>query len=195
MFKGVVLMTDSQLRSLMEISPQNGQRALYEEYCGYVYAVAANCLRTCGTAEDVEECVSDTFVAVFRALREPSDYNGDLKGIISTIARRTAIDSFRKLSVKVSRSVMIEDMTYEPASGEDIEEDSDRSETQRILLSCVEKLGKPDSDIIMQHYFYGRSSGMIASSVGLKESAVQKRLQRARKKLRTLLEKAGINGV
>jgi RNA polymerase sigma-70 factor (ECF subfamily) len=188
-------MTDSELRRLMESSPQTGQRALYDEYCGYVYAITANCLRSCGSAEDVEECVSDTFVAVFRALRDPSGHNGDLKGIISTIARRTAIDSFRKLSVRNSRSAAFDDLEYELSSGEDIENDSERSETQRILLGCVEKLGQPDSDIILQHYFYGRSSGQIASFLKMTESAVQKRLQRARKKLRSLLEKAGIDGV
>lgn len=188
-------MTDSQLRCLMEKSPQTGQRALYDEYCAYVYAIAANSLRSCGTAEDVEECVSDTFVAVFRALRDASGYNGDLKGIISTIARRTAIDSFRKLSVRQNRCMAIEDMLTEPESGESIEDDSDRTETQRILLDCVDKLGPPDSDIILQHYFYGKSSGQIASFLRMTESAVQKRLQRARKKLRTLLEKAGIDGV
>lgn len=188
-------MTDSQLRSLMEDSPQTGQRALYDEYCGYVYAIAANCLRSCGTAEDVEECVSDAFVAVFRALRDPSGFNGDLKGIISTIARRTAIDSFRKLSVRNSRSAALDDIEYELSSGEDIEDESDRTETQRILLDCVDRLGRPDSDIILQHYFYGRSSGQIGAFLKMTDSAVQKRLQRARKKLRTLLEAAGIDGV
>ena len=189
-------MTDSQLRSLMETSPEAGQRALYEEYCGYVYAIAANCLRSCGTPEDVEECVSDAFIGIFKALNQPDRYfEGDLKGVISTIARRTAIDCFRKLSTRLKRNVAIEDIQTEFRCEENIEADSDRTETQRILLECVRKLGSPDSDIIMQHYFYGRSSGQIASSVGMKESAVQKRMQRARKKLRSLLEKAGITGV
>lgn len=188
-------MTDSQLRTLMESSPETGQRALYEEYCGYVYAITANCLRNCGSPEDIEECVADAFIAIFRVLRTDSGYEGDLKGIISTIARRTAIDAFRKLMLRSSRIVSLDDMPAELPGEESIEENAERTEMQRIVLDCVKQLGEPDSTIIIHHYFYGRTAGQTAGFLKMTESAVQKRLQRARKKLKGLLEKAGIKGV
>ena len=188
-------MTDSELRELMRLSAEEGRRALFDEYCAYVYAIAAMKLKSCSSREDIEECVSDIFAEVYRVCCADNGYDGDLKGIISTIARRTAIDSFRKLSVRNSRSAALDDIEYELSSGEDIEDESDRTETQRILLDCVDRLGRPDSDIILQHYFSGRSSGQIGAFLKMTESAVQKRLQRARKKLRTLLEAAGIDGV
>ena len=93
-------MTDRELRNIMEQSAENGRRALFDEYCGYVYAICANKLKTCGSSEDIDECLSDTFAAVFRYLDGASGQDGDLKGIIGTIAKRTAIDYFRRLSSK-----------------------------------------------------------------------------------------------
>ena len=63
-FKGGEYMTDSQLRVKMKKSPAEGRRALFDEYCAYVYAIAAQKLRTCASREDIEECVSDVFADV-----------------------------------------------------------------------------------------------------------------------------------
>jgi len=73
-------MTDIQLRELMKDSPDTWQRILYDEYCAYVYAIAANKLRSCGTAEDIEECVADIFIDVFRSLRSGKNTAATLKG-------------------------------------------------------------------------------------------------------------------
>ena len=187
-------MTDSQLKELMQGSPEIWQRTLYDEYCAYVYTIATNNLRSCGTAEDIEECVADIFVDIFCSLQSNLSYNGDLKGIISTIARRSSIDMFRRLSLKNNRTVPIDDLTpNEEPSENDLESDSDRSELKGILINCVNQLGDPDSSIIIRHYYYGRSSGEIASEMHMTTSSVQKRIQRARKKLKSLLFKAGVD--
>ena len=55
-------MTDPEILSLMDSSPQQGHRALFEEYYSYVYSIAVNILRGYGSAEDVEECVADVFI-------------------------------------------------------------------------------------------------------------------------------------
>ena len=66
-------------------------------------------------------------------------------------------------------------------------------ELKVILIDCVNKLGDPDSSIIINHYYYGRSSGDIASDLKMTTNSVQKRIQRARKKLKNLLVKAGVD--
>ncbi|MBR6242959.1 MAG: RNA polymerase sigma factor [Ruminococcus sp.] len=187
-------MTDCQLRKLMKSSPDKWQRVLYDEYIAYVYTIAANNLRSCGTAEDIEECVADIFVDIFTALQERPLKDGDLKCIISTIARRTSIDLFRKLSVRNKRNMSIEDMSPcdEPAEN-NLESDHERSELKKIIFQCVDQLGKPDSSIIIHHYYYGRTSGEIADEFNMTPGSVQKRIQRARKKLKDLLIKAGVD--
>ena len=58
-------MTDTQYALLYSVSPANAHTALFNEYFNYVYSIVFNKLRSCGTKEDIEECVSDVFAAVF----------------------------------------------------------------------------------------------------------------------------------
>jgi RNA polymerase sigma-70 factor (ECF subfamily) len=187
-------MTDNQIIELMNGPSDIWQRALYDEYCRYVYTIAANNLRCCGTAEDIEECVADIFIDIFCSIQSEKAYNNNLKYIISTIAKRNSIDLFRRLSLKNKRTVPIDELTpnYEPSEN-NLESTSERKELKVILIDCVNKLGDPDSSIIIDHYYYGRSSGEIASEHNMTAYSVQKRIQRARKKLKNLLFKAGVD--
>ena len=188
-------MTDKELRRKMEHSPEAGRRALFDEYCGYVYAICANKLRNCGTSEDVDECLSDTVAAVFRYVDSASGKDGDLKGITGTIAKRTAIDYFRRLAPKSDRTVSIDSENFRELSSEiRVEEAAERSALRETVLDCIKRLGEPDSSIIVYFYYYGKKTKQIAPLVELTDSAVQKRLSRARKKLEELLREAGITG-
>ena len=186
-------MTDKELRHYMERSAEEGRRALFEEYCGYVYAICANKLKGCGTVEDIDECISDTFAAVFAYLDRHSGADGDLRGIIGTIARRTAISYFRRLSPRSDSTVSIDSEAIRELSSDiRIAEDAEASALREAVLDCVNRLGEPDSIVIVYFYYYGMRTKQIASATGLSDTAVQKRLSRARKRLRKLLEEAGI---
>lgn len=187
-------MTDSEFKSLVAESKVRAHRALFDEYCGYVYAIAVNKLRCCGSREDIEECVSDIFASVYRTLDRTELHKGDLKGLISVIAKRTAIDAYRKISSSNRETISIDDENVrEISSEENIEEQAERSERRRILLDKVKELGEPDSTIIMQQFFYNRTASEIASSISMTAGAVQKRSSRAREKLRVMLTEVGIS--
>ncbi|WP_303838447.1 RNA polymerase sigma factor [Ruminococcus flavefaciens] len=186
-------MTDKELRRKMEQSPEEGRRGLFEEYCGYVYAICANKLKGCGTSEDIDECISDTFAAVFAYLDRHTGADGDLKGIIGTIARRTAISYFRRLAAKSDTTVSIDsDSLGELSADIRVEEAAEGSALREAVLDCVNRLGEPDSTIIVYFYYYGMKTKQIASLTGMSDSAVQQRLSRSRKRLRELLSEAGI---
>ena len=195
-FKGGEYMTDSQLRVKMKKSPAEGRRALFDEYCAYVYAIAAQKLRTCASREDIEECVSDVFADVYRVCGEDSGYEGDLKGLIGIIARRKAVDYFRRLSAHSGRTISSDSEDFpEVSSPENVEKSSEQAELRRILTDCIKRLGEPDSVIITQQYYYGRTVREIAAVLKMSEAAVQKRSTRARAKLKTLLAENGIEEV
>jgi len=187
-------MTDKELRRLMQHSREAAFQKLFDEYCGYVCVICTNKLRSCGTSEDIDECISDTFAAVFRYLDSGGGHDGDLKGIVSTIARRTAIDYFRRLSFRHNKTAEIEpeELGKLPADVH-IEEAAERKLVSETLLDCIDALGEPDSSIIVYFYYYGVKTKQIASLVGMSDSAVQQRMSRARKKLKKLLSEAGIN--
>lgn len=187
-------MTDSELRALMQKSAEVAHRRIFDEYSGYVYSICANKLKSCGTNEDIEECVSDSFADIFRYFDSEINRNGDLKGIIGTIAKRTAVDYFRRLSRRNDITVSIDDENFKPLPSDNrVDIETEKAEMREIILSCIKKLGKPDSQIIVYHFFYGKTSKEMAALLGQSDWSIQKRLSRAKKKLRQLLCEAGIN--
>ena len=60
-------MTDTEWQQLMAQSPEKGRRALIDQYSGLVYAIVYSKLQGLGSREDVEDCVSDVFVKLFRS--------------------------------------------------------------------------------------------------------------------------------
>ena len=63
---------------------------------------------------------------------------------------------------------------------------------RRIILDKIDELGEPDSTIILQKYYYDRSSNEIAELLSMKSSAVRMRAARALGRLRDLLADVGI---
>ena len=184
-------MTDSQYRYLFEKSPDTAQKALFDEYLNYVYSIVYNKLRSCGSREDIEECVGDVFAAVFMSYDRNGSFDGDLKGLIGTIAFRKAVQTFRKISNPHGYTVSTEDEYFEIPDSENIEEKAEKSEMRTVLLSSINSLGEPDSTIILQKYYYNLNSKEIANKLAMTPESVRVRCSRAVKKLKSLLTAHG----
>ena len=178
-------MTDRELKKQMKDSPNECMKAIFDEYCNYVYVIAAARLRTCGRNEDIEECVSDVFAEVFRKTDSLGEGQGDLKGFIGVIAKRKAIDMFRRLSKKADTTVSSDDETERRAAL--------RDERNHILLDKIKELGEPDTTIIIKQYYYNMTVAEIGKAISMTAAAVQKRSVRAREKLKKMLCEVGIN--
>lgn len=188
-------MTGTELKELLDASPANCHRALMKEYGRYVYAIVFNKLRSCGTQEDIEECVSDVFADIFIKFEYKEAYVNDIKGYIGTVAKRTAIDRFRSLSAANSHTAYAdEDDMAEMVSDFSVDERVDSSELRRMLLQKINELGEPDSTILIQKFYYNRKSSEIAKNVSMTASSVRSRCTRAMEKLRNKLAEIGITG-
>ena len=187
-------MTDKEYRELSEKSEKLAQNKLYEEYINYVYKIVYNKLRSCASNEDIEECVSDVFAEIFRNPDILSGQVSNLKSYIGTIAKRRAIDTYRRLSVHQGKMLSIDDENItEAASGENIEESAEIRERNSILLCKIKELGEPDSTIIIEQFYYNMKVSEIAKAISMTAASVQKRSIRAREKLKILLVDAGIS--
>ena len=186
-------MKDTELRRLMAQSVQQCHRAVFDKYCNYVYAIVINVLRSCGTREDIDDCVSDVFMKIYKRFDEGIDFSDNLKGFIAAVSRNTAIDAFRKISLRNNRNISIDADDMEELRSDDvIVEDSEKKEQSRIVFGKIKELGEPDSTIIIQQYFYNRTAKEIAENISMTAGAVQKRSSRAKQKLKALLIEAGI---
>lgn len=185
-------MTGAEYSALFRRSEDAAYRALFDEYGDYVYTIVYNKLHNSGSREDIEECVSDVFARVFFTYDVNSYYEGDMKGYIGTVAKRTAIDAFRKTAFHNSNTTEMDDSVFSIGSDTDIEADSDESEVRSILIREIATLGEPDSTIIIQKYYFDRNSSEIAEMLSMKASAVRMRCRRAMSRLEERLTRIGI---
>ena len=177
----------------MKISPQQAHKELFETYCNYVYTIVFNRLRSCGSREDIEECVCDVFADVYCSYDAEKELSGDISGFIGTVARRKAGHIYKKKCSDVDTVSIDDDNVRELRSGHDIEREADANERRRIILDMIAELGEPDATLIIQKYYYGRSAKEIAEIVSLTPENIRVRSGRAVRKLKEMLEKAGIS--
>ena len=186
-------MTHEEFRDKKKISSEQAHKELFEAYCGYVYTIVFNRLRSCASREDIEECVCDVFADVFLSYDSDKDVSGDISGFIGTIARRRAAAVYRKTSSRVETVALDDEAVQLPDAAQDVERMTDDSERRRLLLDKIAELGEPDSTIIIQKYYYGRSAKEIAKMLSLTPENIRVRSGRAVRKLKEMLEKAGIS--
>lgn len=184
-------MTDREIHLMIVNSRKDGFKALFQQYQSYVYTIVWSRLRTVGTAEDAEECISDIFAQIF--LHYDDIEEGSLQAYIGTVARNKAVDYFRKLKNEISFYSENEEELSKLDSDVNVENDIEQLEINKILYDKINLLGKPDSTIIIMKYFYGRKSKDIAKQVNMSPVTVRVRLNRALKKLRRLLTDEGIS--
>ena len=184
-------MTDNEILRLLREAPSQGQRALFDKYYSYVYAIVNRLINGFGSREDSDECVIDVFASVMMKL--VPDSITSLKSYIGTAARNAAISRRRSLAAGGGHDLSIDDeANAEAADSIDIEEETEKSELSEQLLRRIADLGTPDSVILIQKYYYSKSSKEIAEMTGLSAAAVRVRCGRAMKRLKKLLDESGI---
>ncbi len=186
-------MTDNEYRRLYDESPVAAQNALFNEYLKYVYSIVYNKLRSCGTQEDIEECVSDIFSAVFLGYDNSKNRNGDLKGFIGAVAVNKAINMYHSLSSARSKVTPLEELDTDIADDNSLTEQAERTELQNIMLRCIKSLGEPESTMIIQKYYYDMKSNEIAKKLSMSPGTVRVKCSRALKKLKALLSAEGLD--
>lgn len=176
------MIADRELLALLDRHPEKGLRKLMDAYSGLVYAIVNSKLAGVCAREDVEECASDVIFEVYRS-RASIDLNkGSLKAYLAVVAKRRAIDRFRRHKPGDGQAASLESLTGEPAaSGEAANERRD------ALLSEINAMGEPDREIFIRKYYLGQSTRTIAEALRLKDNTVDKRVSRGLLKLRESL--------
>ena len=136
--EGMDCMTEGEIRSMLREDRSRGEQALFEKYYSYVYAITFRKIHDYGTLEDVEECVIDVFVEVFRRLEDIQP--GSLKAYIGTTAKHKASNVCRTLSARMRQTESLEESL---ASGEDVAAAAEQSEQIGHILDAIAALGEP----------------------------------------------------
>lgn len=175
-------MTDKELLKKIKKDKASGLSVIIDLYSGLLYKLASAIILPVGTKEDIEECLSDSFYAFYEQLESIDLKKSSIKTFLAVITRRKAIDVYRKLSRKSDCS--FEDVAETQTDEKDFTLSLER---RRLILSALKELGEPDTTIITRKYLFNETAAEIGDVLQMNEAAVQKRLERARNKLKILL--------
>ena len=181
--------SDVALLGLIRSCPEQGIKEIIGQYGGAVGTICKNILYDCPN-EDIEEVVSDCFVALWQAAdRFTPDSGSTLKSYLYGIARHVALDHRRKRYQKPP-PLSLEEMMISDQF--DLENQFVRKRNQEILHQCIAEMEEPERSIFLLRYFYFYKISEIAERLQLTPKQVENCLYRKRETLRQSLIKGGI---
>lgn len=179
-------------RETIDIRSENSCRSVIERFGGYVKAVVVNKIGSIASREDIEDCISDIFAELYNSPEKIPESADELKYLLGTIAKRRAVDYFRRLTYRDRNSSFLDDEQLSAITSEDdTEEEIEKRTLQTALWNAVEQLGEPDSAILIYQYFYRKKVHQIAKLLSMSSAAVHKRSLRARQRVKEILIKQG----
>lgn len=177
-------MQDRVLLKKLKKDPEEGMKALIQEYAPLVYAVVRGKLNRGLFSEfDIEACVADTFSEFYLDLDKYNESFGSIKSWLCVMARHNAADLVRKRK----REGVLLPLDEGLCEDEGLEEALFESELFSELVKEIKALGEPDCEIVMRKFYFGESSKQIAESLDMTVSNVDTRTHRAIVKLRKKL--------
>jgi RNA polymerase sigma-70 factor (ECF subfamily) len=148
------------------------------KYTPYVTTVVYNIIGNSMDRADLEEVVSDVFVALWQ--------NAELvhspKGFLGTTARNKAKNKARelKLSLPLEDAIIVIDEL-------DPEAQIEKRELSAAVKRAVLEMGQPEKDIFLRFYYYYQTLEEIAEDMRIPLSTVKTKLRRGRLKLKQTL--------
>ncbi len=185
--EGIKMPEDMEIYSLIMEHPEKGIEVIMNSYTAFVYTIVHGKLHGICKKQDIEECVSDVFYEIYRTRYNICLEKGSIKAYLAVIAKRKAIDVFRKHR-KNTEDMSIDEGIFDwITSDEDVEKLVFTNEVNDILIDVIKALGEPDSQIIIHKYYFGQSTKIISKLLGIKENTIDKKVSRALTKLRNAL--------
>ena len=172
-------------RSDLAISETN------QKYGRYCHKIAYN---ICGTDEDAEECVNDTWFRAWNLM--PDQRPTVLSAFLGRITRNLAIDRIKaknRLKRGGGEAVLALDELEECASGgTNPEKVLEEKELETAIGKFVSQLPKTEKTVFVLRYWYLVSIDEIAEKLRFSKGKVKSSLFRTRRKLRTYLQEDGL---
>ncbi|MDO4908249.1 MAG: RNA polymerase sigma factor SigE [Corynebacterium sp.] len=163
---------------------------LVREHADGVYRLA---YRLCGNAQDAEDLTQETFMRVFRSLK---DYKpGVFEGWLHRITTNLFLDMVRRRNNAVTFQTLPENFESLLAEGPSPDQEFEMREMDPALQDALDSLSPDFRVVIVLCDLVGMSYEEIGSTLGVKMGTVRSRLHRARAQLRAYLEAEAENSV
>ena len=159
-----------------------------ERYNKLLWVIVGGILNNVGTAEDIEECISDTYLSLWRNPKAYDPKKGSLKTFLAIIAKRRALDKYRQL--KKIEIVELDEIIN--SSDDDLLNYITKQELYNELYTAIRTLNEPNKEILIRRYFFNEKPSIIASKIYLPVKEVENRLYQSKIKLRRILSDGGL---
>jgi RNA polymerase sigma-70 factor (ECF subfamily) len=156
-------------------------RALYGTYGRLVYSVAH---RVVGRHDLAEEAAQQTFVRAWQAA-DRIDVNRDLAPWLSTIAKRAAIDIYRREARRAAGA--LNDVASQDPAVVTLPPELDTLDAVWQVRKAIDELPPDEAAVVRMQHLEGMTHTEIADSLGISVGTVKSRSHRAHRKLASLL--------
>ena len=182
--------TERKIIALYRHRDEDAIRMTAEVLGGYCYTVAYNVLNS---REDAEECVNDTYLAVWNAI--PPAEPASLRAFVTAITRRLALNRYKEQN-RGKRGggqvpLALEELAEVVSDTEDIPADYARKELLESVTRFLRGCSPRDRGLFLDRYVRLEPTAVLAKRYGVKEAQVLLILSRTRKKLKAHLDKEG----
>lgn len=177
-------MDDKHILALLWRRSEGAIAALVERFGKRLYLTALNLL---SSAQDAEECVNDTYLAVWNSI--PPNRPDPLPPYVYRIGRNIALNRLRTNTAQKRGGYVLslDELTdWVPAPCLD-----DSRALGQAIDAFLDTLKKEDRAIFLRRYWFGDAVKDIAKDLSMTENAVSVRLNRIRIKLKAYLIKEG----
>ena len=162
-----------------------------QKYGRYCHTIAYN---ICGTDEDAEECVSDTWFRAWNLM--PDRRPTILSAFLGRITRNFAINLIQAKN-RIKRGgggavLALDELEECIPGGTNPEQALEEKELAKAIGRFVSGLPKTEKKIFVLRYWYVASIDDIAETLGFSTGKVKTSLFRTRKKLKNYLEEEGL---
>lgn len=181
-------MDDRQIIGLLFARAESAVAELAARFGAGLRQLAMNIL---GSAQDAEECVNDTYLALWNAI--PPARPEPLPPYVYRVGRNTALKRLRTNTAAARDSRY--DISLDELAGCIPGQSMDALLDVKALGQAIDAFLRTQSAtgriIFLRRYWFGDSVRDIAQLLGMKEGAVSTRLSRTREALRLYLIKEG----
>ena len=180
-------MTDEELIDLLWDRADGAVETLQRKYGAYCAAIQRQFL---SDSRDVEECLNDVWLAVWKAI--PPTRPEHFKGWLGTVARNCAIARGRENG---RRPQTVEESALELASclpNRDVSNAVEQAELGRAISDFLCRQKREERTVFLRRYWYAESVEQAAAYMGWTVSKTKSVLFRVRNRMREYLRKEGL---
>lgn len=159
---------------------------IIDDFYGYIYIVVKNAVSVHITDEDIEEIISDVFIAIWKNYEKLSKTT-IMKAYLTGISKNVIKNKYRKSELNFS----ISDYEEHLISNVDTEKISEEIDRKKLFKEVLKALKQEEYQIFIMFYYEGKTIKNISEVLKCSESKVKNILYRVRKKIKKNLEKGG----